>query len=139
MQGASSVGLISRLYEQIVEDLRQAIKAVESDDVELRTSRINHAILVIGHLQSQLDFEAGAKVAEALRNFYDSLRQNLIQAQLLKSKVLLAQQITDLLAVREAWNEVELAEKSSVIAVHENVETEALSTPVTLERKGWQG
>ncbi len=116
VRGASPVGLVMWLYEQIIEDLRQASIAIEQNDIERRTKRINHAILVIGHLQSSLEFVNGGKVARDLNHFYDMLRQNLVQAQFYPSKRGITQQITDLLAVREAWMEVERAEKSLVTA-----------------------
>jgi len=108
--GANPISLVARLYEQTIEDLRRAIRALERNDVEQRTNKINHAILVIGYLESQLDFTAGGEVAENLKNFYDSVRANLVRAQFQQSRALLAQQITDLLAVREAWIEVERTE-----------------------------
>jgi len=114
VQGASPVGLVVRLYEQIVEDLRQAAKAIEQNDIRGRTRHINHAILVIGHLQSPLDFANGGKVAKDLDHFYNVLRQNLIQVQFYPSKRAITQQITDLFAVREAWIQVERAENASV-------------------------
>jgi flagellar secretion chaperone FliS len=116
VRGASPVELVVRLYEQIIEDLRQAAIAIEQNAIERRTKRINHAILVIGHLQSPLDFTRGGKVAKDLDHFYNVLRQNLIQVQFYPSKQGITQQITDLLAVREAWIKVERAERSSVLA-----------------------
>lgn len=113
-RGASPVDLVVRLYEQIVEDLRQAAIAIEQNDIERRTKRINHAILVIGHLQSPLDFVNGGKVAKDLDHFYNVLRQNLVQLQFYPSKRGAAQLITDVLAVREAWIKVERAENPSV-------------------------
>ena len=117
VQGASPVQLVIRLYEQIIEDLRQAVQAVERNQIELRTNKINHAILVIGHLQSRLDFEAGGKPARDLNQFYDFLRQNLLHAQARASKQILSQLITDLLAVRSAWLEVDRAENPAVVEV----------------------
>jgi flagellar biosynthetic protein FliS len=114
VRGASAARLVVLLYEQLVQDLRQALQALEQNDIELRTRRINHAILVIGHLQSPLDFANGGKVAKDLDHFYNVLRQNLVQVQFQPSKKGLRQVITDLLAVREAWIEVEQAEKCSV-------------------------
>jgi flagellar protein FliS len=114
VRGATAVRLVVLLYEQLVQDLSQALHAIEQNDIELRTKRINHAILVIGHLQSPLDFANGGKVAQDLDHFYNVLRQNLIQVQFHPSQAGLSQQITDLLAVREAWTEVERAEKSLV-------------------------
>ena len=112
VRGATAVRLVVLLYEQLVQDLRHALQAIEQNDIEERTKRINHAILVIGHLQSPLDFANGGKVAQDLDHFYNVLRQNLVQVQFHPSRAGLCQQITDLLAVREAWTEVERAEKS---------------------------
>ncbi|MGO9864023.1 MAG: flagellar export chaperone FliS [Terriglobales bacterium] len=112
--GASPVDLVVRLYEQIVEDLRQAALAIDQNDIRRRTNRINHAILVVGHLQSPLDFENGGKVAKDLDHFYNTLRQNLVQVQFFPSKHAIAQLITDLLAVRKAWVEVGRVESPAV-------------------------
>jgi|SRR5208282_5766750 len=110
VQGASPVALVVRLYEQLIEDLRQVAMAIEQNDIARRTTRINHAILVVGHLQSPLDFVNGGKVATDLNHFYDVLRRNLVQVQFFPSQRGVAQLITDLLAVREAWIKVEQAE-----------------------------
>jgi flagellar protein FliS len=125
VRGATAVRLVVLLYEQLVQDLRQALQAIEQNDIELRTKRINHAILVIGHLQSPLDFANGGKVAQDLDHFYNVLRQKLVQVQFHPSQAGLSQQITDLLAVREAWTEVERAEKSLVATAV----TTAVATP----------
>jgi flagellar secretion chaperone FliS len=107
VRGASPVQLVIRLYEQIVEDLRHAIKAIEQNEVELRTGKINHAILVLAHLQSQLDLQAGGEAARHLSTFYDAVRSGLVRAQFRGSKTMLAQQITDIMEVRSAWLQVE--------------------------------
>jgi flagellin-specific chaperone FliS len=65
-------------------------------------------------LQSALDFANGSKVARDLEKFYNALRQNLVQVQFHPSKRGITQQITDLLAVREAWIKVEQAERPSL-------------------------
>jgi len=107
VRGASPVQLVIRLYEQMIEDLRQVSIAIEEKAIERRTKRIKHIILVIGHLQSPLDFVNGGKVASDLDNFYNVLRQNVLQVQFFPSKRGVAQLITDLLVVREAWIKVE--------------------------------
>lgn len=112
VRGASAVRLVILLYEQMFQDLTQAAQAIEHNDVELRTKLINHAILVIGYLQSPLDFENGGKVAQDLDHFYNVLRQNLVQVQFYPSKAGMGKLITDVLAVRGAWLEVERAEKA---------------------------
>ena len=136
-KGATPAALVARLYEQTIDDLWHALKALESNDIELRTNKINHAVLVIGHLESQLDFAAGGKVAEHLKNFYVSLRQNLTQAQLQQSKTLLSQQITDLLAIREAWVEVERAQNS--VAAENALPAGAWGSGSETSHRDWNG
>jgi flagellar protein FliS len=143
VRGATAIRLVVLLYEQLVQDLSQALQAIEQNDIELRTKRINHAILVIGHLQSPLDFAHGGKAAQDLNHFYNVLRQNLVQVQFHPSQAGLSQQITDLLAVREAWTEVERAEKSLVATAVTPTPSEAPSGAANPEsdsvRVDWKG
>ena len=114
-RGATSLRLVVLLYEQIVQDLRQASRAIDDNNIELRTNRINHALDVICLLQATLNIERGGKVARNLLQFYAVLRANLCEAQMQASKEILARQITDLLTVREAWAQVERVEGATPI------------------------
>ena len=101
------MGLVVLLYEQVIEDLRRALAALGRGDVEARTREINHAILVIGHLQATLDRDHGGQVADNLERFYRQVSANLVEAQCGQSAGLLEQQISHLMLVHEAWCEVE--------------------------------
>jgi flagellin-specific chaperone FliS len=97
-------------------------------------------------LQSPLDFGKGGKVAKDLDQFYNALRQNLMQVQFFPSKIGMSQLITDALAVREAWSEVERAETAlitrsvsapgSVVAAPNSISSAPDSSSV---RAKWQG
>jgi len=113
VRGANPVALVVRLYEQLIEDLRQVAIAIEQNDIQRRSDRVKHAILVIGHLQSSLDLVRGGKVAQDLTHFYDVMRQNVVQVQFHPSTGGVAQLITDFIAVRESWIQVECAEYPS--------------------------
>jgi flagellar protein FliS len=115
VRGATAVRLVVLLYEQAVQDLRQAAQAMDENNVERRTNCLNHALEVIGRLQGTLDMERGGQVARRLLDFYQALRANLWQAQVFMSKTVLLQQIKDLLVLREAWMEVDRAESAASI------------------------
>ena len=115
-RGATSLRLVVLLYEQIIQDLGQASLAIDQNNIELRTKRINHALDVICLLQATLNLERGGQVAQNLVRFYDTVRANLCEAQFQASKELLARQITDLLTVREAWEQVERLQGATPIS-----------------------
>jgi len=109
VRGASPVRLVICLYEQAIEDLRRAVIAQERGDIEARTSGINHALMVVAQLQGSLDMQRGGEVARNLARFYGVVRTGLLEAQTQQSTRLLAQQISQLATVHEAWLEVEQA------------------------------
>jgi len=108
-RGASAVGQVALLYEQMVEDLRKAVRAIEDNRIEDRTNAINHAMVVVGHLQGNLNFEVGGDVARNLERFYTMLRGKLVEAQFQASKEILNEQIIFLLDLHDAWIEVDRA------------------------------
>ena len=110
--GASAVQLVIRLYEKMIDDLRRASDAIEKNDIPLRTDRTKHALLILGHLESSLDFEKGGKVARDLQLLYKNLRSRLLHLQFHPSKPQVSQIITDLLSVRSAWVKVESAKSA---------------------------
>jgi len=101
------VRLVILLYEQAIEDLRRALAANAKCDIEGRTRELNHALLVIGHLQATLDHNQGGKAAENLVRFYDQVRSKLVEAQCQQSAAGIEQQISHLVQVRDAWCAVE--------------------------------
>ncbi len=107
IQGASPVGLVVLLYEQMVEDLRRAERAMEENQMEDGTCSINHALLVVGHRQNQLNLESGGQVARKLERFYNLLRSKLLEAQVWVSKEILHELISFLLDLRDALTVVE--------------------------------
>ena len=132
VRGASPVRLVICLYEQAIEDLRQAVLALEKGEIELRTRKINHAITVIGQLQGSLDMERGGDVARNLERFYNLIRTGLLDAQLKQSARILEEQISQLVLVYEAWLEVE---RSTSVATQQSQDisqpASAIASPET--------
>ena len=111
--GASPIRLVILLYEQAIEDLRRAVDAQAQRDIERRTREINHAVLVIGHLQATLDKVQGGNVAKNLDVFYHRVRAALVEAQCQQSIPLIEQQISHLMQVHQAWCDVERVENAA--------------------------
>jgi flagellar protein FliS len=135
VRGASPVRLVICLYEQAIEDLRQAVIALEKGDIEARTRGINHALMVIGQLQGSLDMQRGGEVAGNLYRFYNIVRASLAEAQLKQSERILEQQIAQLVLIYEAWLEVERVAMASDSQSAEAPQTAAavsqLETPLS--------
>ena len=139
VRGATALRLVILLYDQIIQDLVQSARAIESNNIELRTKMLNHAILVIAHLQSPLDFSKGGRVAQDLDHFYNVLRQNLVQAQFAPSQPAIRQQITDVQTLRDTWIEVERAEMSALKTTVRETAPRAASPLASPGRAGWEG
>lgn len=113
-QGASPLRLVILLYDQAIADLQSALSALARGDIETRTRMINHALSVIGCLQGTLNKDQCGKVAENLDLFYRKLRAGLLEAQLRQSEARLRRQIADLMKVRQAWDQADQQQSSTV-------------------------
>ncbi len=105
--GVSPLGLVVKLYENIVSDLGRAVIAVRDGDIERRTSQLQHALLLVSHLQNALDLENGGEPARTLEKFYCIARARILEAQIKQSGKILEEVLADFLSVREAWEKVE--------------------------------
>lgn len=109
---SSPVGAVILLYEQAIRDVAGAIAAINNQDIEERTRKIDHALLVFGQLQGCLDLERGGDVSRNLDRFYGMVRGRLLEAQFSGSARLLREQMDLLLSIRAAWVDVERAESN---------------------------
>jgi flagellar protein FliS len=121
-RGSHPVALVVKLYDAILEDLRRALNAASTGDIEGRTASLNHALLVIAELQSVLDHAQGGEAAKRLDGFYNVTRGLIIEANL-RSKPEQLQRLIDLyLPVRQAW-------KKSTEEMSEGHAAAAVATP----------
>jgi flagellar secretion chaperone FliS len=109
-RATTPVGRVVLLYEQAIQDLGGAMAAIDSHEIEQRTQKIGHALLVIGQLQACLDLDRGGDVGRNLDRFYTLVSQRLLEAQINASAAILREQMNLLLSVRAAWIEVEKTE-----------------------------
>ena len=106
---ASSVGLVITMYDLLVNDLTQAMNALQKGDIEARSTAIKHAFLVLQQLQGSLDREKGGEAAKNLSQFYGFLRGRIWEAHVKKDHQGLSEPIQLLLEVRQAWAQVDPA------------------------------
>ena len=101
------VHLVVLLYEQLARDIQRAIDAVAKHDIPARVRELDHALLVVGQLQGTINPDRGGEVAVTLDHFYEIVRSNLLLAATQESSDLLQKQRQQILAVHEAWLQVE--------------------------------
>ena len=109
VRGASPVGLVVILYEEVHRALRKAVRGIEQSNVEQRTLELSHAIRVVGHLQAVLDYDAGGQVAHNLSRFYNVARAKILEAGFHSDSVALDSLAGDFANLTEAWKHVERA------------------------------
>jgi flagellar secretion chaperone FliS len=104
---ASSVGQVVALYDRILRDLRGAIAAIETGQIENRVNSLNHALTIIGELQGVLDFQRGGEAARNLNSFYTVARAMVTEAGVTSSLELLQELVSMFARIRAAWAHVE--------------------------------
>src|ERR1700759_314371 len=107
VRGASPVGLIVILYEEIIRSLRRAQRALRAGQIEERTNALTHAINVIGHLRGVLNFEKGGRVAQDLAVFYDLMQGQIFSATIAPTDAALETLVTAFATVKETWQAVD--------------------------------
>jgi flagellar secretion chaperone FliS len=107
-EGASGFGLLIALYDTLAGNLRRAAEAERSNDIEQRCREVNHALLVIAHLEDWVRGGCGGELADQLVVFYASLRRDLVEAQARRSSRMLEMQMAKVLQLREMWQQFDL-------------------------------
>jgi flagellar protein FliS len=105
VRGAGPIELVVVLYEAAITDMRQALAAMQKSDIESRSARISHALIVLQQLQGTLDFERGGGAARQFEQFYNLTRAKVLEAQMRGSAELMQQQIRSMSEVRDCWLE----------------------------------
>jgi flagellar protein FliS len=107
VEGTSGFGLLIALYDTLAGNLSRGAEAQRKNDIEKRCKEVNHALLVIAHLEDWVDREGGGELAQKLARFYAGLRVHLIEAQAKQSAEMLEQQMRIVLAIRGTWQDLE--------------------------------
>ena len=107
VEGASSIGLTIALYDTLAGDLRRAADAMRAGNIELRCRELNHALIVLGYLESWVDLANGKELAGSLTGFYKYLRAKMMEGQLKQSAEIIDEQMKLVLEVRGSWQHLD--------------------------------
>lgn len=77
----TQIGLLQLVYGRLAQDLLEAANATRQNSIAVRCAASNHALLLLGHLQSWLDADADPALAASLGAFYAMLRRSILQEQ----------------------------------------------------------
>jgi flagellar secretion chaperone FliS len=106
-RGASPLGQIVALYDTILRDFLRAQAALKAGDVEARVFELNHALSIIGYLQSVLDYEHGGDAARHFERLYKISVGMIVTANTEASPKAL-DQLTEMFGgLRQAWYEAD--------------------------------
>jgi flagellar protein FliS len=107
VEGASSVGMVTMLYDRLVADLQRAIVAIQQHDIETRCAQMKHAFLIIQQLEGSLDHENGSEAARNLSALYSYARAKMLEAQIKENAHTLEKLVGHFAEVRGAWQQVD--------------------------------
>lgn len=80
-EGASHIDVLLACYDALAEDIRLAGEAAEIGDVAARCRHSQHAILLLGHLQSWTRILEEQNLEESLTTLYEYIRKRLLTLQ----------------------------------------------------------
>lgn len=103
--GTTLLDLLLSLYDALAEDLRLIAEAAGAGDIAVRCAHSQHALLLIGHLESWIPDLCEPSVQEGLARFYSYLRLELIRLQATPEKQSFIRLTAQVGQIRAAWHE----------------------------------
>jgi flagellin-specific chaperone FliS len=82
IEGATHIDILLACYDALAEDIRLAGKSAVAGDVAARCRYSDHALLLIGHLESWVVLLDDSELAANLVSFYSYLRAEILRLQL---------------------------------------------------------
>lgn len=103
---ASPHRLVDMLYEGAIERIVQAKGAMEFGNIELKGSKINSAVSIVGGLRESLNTDDGGDLAMNLDNLYVYIQGLLSNAHIQNDTSKLDEAIVLLGDLRSAWKQI---------------------------------
>jgi flagellar protein FliS len=103
---ASPVELIRLLYQRAISSVRDAREHLAARRIAERCSAINKAYLVIVELSTSLRVDEAPQLAAKLGGLYAYMQRRLLEANLKQADEPLAEVLSLLMTLAEAWNAI---------------------------------
>lgn len=104
--GANPHQLITVLYEDLLRELRLGALAIEKADHANKNARLTKAVALLFALESGLDFNKGASVAETLSRFYRGCRDAVMRASIESNAGLVREVVTNVGEIAASWKAI---------------------------------
>ena len=116
VESSDPVTLVILLFDTLIGDLRNAIAALQTGNIEKRCADVKHGFLVLQQLEEFVDLEKGGQAAVHFTSFYSAIRSKVLEGHMKASAEILQRQIELLLEVRQAWQQVSPGNSGSSVA-----------------------
>ena len=97
-------GLVSLLFDRILEKIAVATGAIDRGDVSARGSAISDAIRIVDNLRAALDRAQGGDIAASLNALYDYVEKRLVTANAQVDKTALSEVAGLIGEIKSGWD-----------------------------------
>ncbi|HEY4135467.1 MAG TPA: flagellar export chaperone FliS [Alphaproteobacteria bacterium] len=103
---ASPATLVQMLYDKAIGSLKEAIKAIEENEIEARWKANSRAIEIIAHMQGTLDMEKGGEISKNLDRLFGYMLSRLPRVDF-RNDAQAAREVIGLLEpLRDSWRDL---------------------------------
>ena len=105
LDGATHIDSLTKVYEALAADLFQAGQALQERKIQQRCAASNHALFLLGHLDTWAEALDDSTLAQGLGQFYAYLRWKIVGLQTKGTRSDFEKLSSLVLEVRSTWQE----------------------------------
>ena len=98
--------LIVMLYEGAVKFMKMAVKEIEEGNYEAKNNHIIKTQDILNELNAVLDMDAGGEIAANLRNLYNFMHKNLVDANVQNDTAKIQEVIELMEELNKGWKAI---------------------------------
>lgn len=113
-EGATHIGLLLSVYDALAEDIALSGEAEQNADLPARCRHSQHALLLLGHLESWVPSLEDATLEQSLLCFYKYIRAELLRLQTVRSREGFVELAMRVCEARAAWQSKQAQARSAI-------------------------